>query len=202
MLMQKEVKRRKVKKDGEKDDEEGDDDDDEDTEELFKDIDDYHGSGDNGNDDDDDNDGNSGALVVKQAGDHQVNDFLDDAHNKEKEQERPRGESSSGAKDADPVNLFSTTPKVIYLSHDVEEGELVENWTRETMNEALGFNDEDNFTFDFKKDMEDDAPDGDYVFKMVDEADNFNDVVIQDDSESDHEVPLHYSSRCRFSYIC
>ncbi|XP_021998010.1 prostatic spermine-binding protein-like [Helianthus annuus] len=72
-----------ILKDGEKDDEEGDDDEDEDTEELFKDIDDYHGSGDNGNDDDD-NDGNSGALVVRQAGDHQVNDFLDDAQNEEK----------------------------------------------------------------------------------------------------------------------
>ncbi|MFS8007805.1 hypothetical protein Hanom_Chr14g01265321 [Helianthus anomalus] len=102
--------------------------------------------------------------------------------NEEKEEERPQGELSSSVQNADPVNVFSTTPKVIYLSHDVEEGELVENWMRKTMKGA----------FNFEKDMEDNAPDGDYVFKLVDEADNFNVVVIEDDSESDHEVLLHY----------
>ncbi|MFS7960794.1 hypothetical protein Hanom_Chr08g00707201 [Helianthus anomalus] len=43
--------------------------------------------------------------------------------------------------------------------------------------------------------MEYNAPDDEYVFKMVDDADNFNDVVIEDDSDSDHEEQLHYSGR-------
>ncbi|XP_022030859.1 glutamic acid-rich protein-like [Helianthus annuus] len=176
----------------EKDDEEGDDDEDEDTEELFKDIDDYHGSDDG---DDDDQGRDSGALIVRQAGAHQVNDFLDDTQNSEHEEVHPQGESSSGTKRVDPVDLFSSTPKVIYLSHDVEEGELVENWTRETMKESLGLNDEDNFTFDFEKDMEDDAPDSEYMFKMVDEADKFNEVVVEDDLESDQDVPFHYANK-------
>ncbi|MFS7960792.1 hypothetical protein Hanom_Chr08g00707171 [Helianthus anomalus] len=108
-------------------------------------------------------------------------------HNEEVGDVHPQGESSSGTK-------HSSTPKVIFLQHDVEEAELVVNWTRESMKEALGLNDEDKFTFDFEKDIEYNAPDDEYVFKMVD-ADNFNDVVIEDDSDSDHEEQLHYSGR-------
>ncbi|MFS7909440.1 hypothetical protein Hanom_Chr01g00094641 [Helianthus anomalus] len=61
------------------------------------------------------------------------------------------------------------------------------------MKEALGLNDE-NFNFDFEKDIED-APIGEYIFKMVDEADNFNEVVVEDDSESNQDVSFHYSSK-------
>ncbi|MFS7919535.1 hypothetical protein Hanom_Chr03g00213791 [Helianthus anomalus] len=164
-------------------------------------VDDYHGSdygGDDDGDDDDDDDnqgGDSGALIVRQAGAHQLNDFLDDTQNAEHEEVHPQGESSSGTKHDDPVDLFLSTPKVVYLSLDVEEGELVKNWTRETIKKSLGLNDEDNFTFDFEKDMEDDAPNSEYMFKMVDEADNFNEVVVEDKSESDQDVSFPYSSK-------
>ncbi|XP_021974863.1 FK506-binding protein 4-like [Helianthus annuus] len=174
-------------KDDEEDDKENEYDEEQDTDELFKDIDDYHYDG---NDDDDDDDGNSGAIVVSRTGDHQDLDFLDDTHNEEVEDVHPQGESSSGTK-------HSSTPKVIFLQHDVEEGELVVNWTREPMKEALGMNDEDKFTFDFEKDIEYNAPDDEYVFKMVDDADNFNDVVTEDDSDSDHEEQLHYSDNLK-----
>ncbi|MFS8007440.1 hypothetical protein Hanom_Chr14g01261041 [Helianthus anomalus] len=78
--------------------------------------------------------------------------YLDDAQNEEHEDVHPQGESTSVATHGESVNVFSSTPKVIYLSHDVEEWELVENWTRETMKEALGI-DDDNFNFDFEKDI-------------------------------------------------
>ncbi|MFS7960795.1 hypothetical protein Hanom_Chr08g00707211 [Helianthus anomalus] len=126
-----------LRKDDEEDDKENEDDEEQDTDELFKDIDDYHYD-----DNDDDDDGNSGAIVVSQTGDHQDLDFLDDMHNEEVEDVHPHGESSSGTK-------HSSTPEVIFLQHDVEEEELVVNWTRESMKEALGLNDEDKFTFDF-----------------------------------------------------
>ncbi|MFS7986720.1 hypothetical protein Hanom_Chr11g01013621 [Helianthus anomalus] len=74
-------------------------------------------------------------------------------------------------------------------------GVIVENWTRESMKEVLGLNDVDKFTSDFEKDIENNAPGGDYVFKMVYDADNFNDVVIEDDSDSDHEKPMDYSGQ-------
>ncbi|MFS7979952.1 hypothetical protein Hanom_Chr10g00933711 [Helianthus anomalus] len=112
-------------------------------------------------------------------------DLLDDAQNEEVEDVHPQGESS-GTK-------HSYAPKVIFLQHNVKEGDLVENWTRESMKEALGLNEEDKFTFDFEKDIEDNGLDGEYVFEKVDEADNFNDVVIEDGSDSDNEVPIYYA---------
>ncbi|MFS7989106.1 hypothetical protein Hanom_Chr11g01042821 [Helianthus anomalus] len=55
--------------------------------------------------------------------------------------------------------------------------------------EALVINDEN-----FKFDIEDEIPtvqEGDYVFKMVDEAGSFDDVVMEDDSGSDQDEELH-----------
>ncbi|MFS7979946.1 hypothetical protein Hanom_Chr10g00933651 [Helianthus anomalus] len=131
--------------------------------------------------------GIGGALVVRSTVDQENLDFLDDAQNEEVEDVHPQGESS-GTK-------HSYAPKVIFLQHNVEEGELVENWTRESMKEALGLNEEDKFTFDFEKDIEDNGLDAEYVFEKVDESDNFNDVVIEDGSDSDNEVPIHYAGQ-------
>ncbi|MFS7978178.1 hypothetical protein Hanom_Chr10g00912531 [Helianthus anomalus] len=61
------------------------------------------------------------------------------------------------------------------------------------MKEALGLNEEDRFTFDFEKDIEDHGPEGEYVCEYIEEADNFNDVVVESDSDSDHEEQMHYS---------
>ncbi|MFS7966640.1 hypothetical protein Hanom_Chr09g00776161 [Helianthus anomalus] len=150
----------------EKVDEENDDEDEEDDD--LKDIDNYHRSSDDDNGDDDDQGGNGGALVVRSTTDQQNLDFLDDTQNEEQEEVHRQGESS---------------------------GEIVENWTRESMKEALGLNDEDKLTFDFEKDIKDNGPDGEYVFERVDEADNFNNVVTEDGSDSDNEVPVHYAGQ-------
>ncbi|KAF5804576.1 hypothetical protein HanRHA438_Chr05g0208311 [Helianthus annuus] len=185
-----ELRRMKTKKDDIDDDEN-----EEDSDDVFQDIDDYHGSDDKGDgDDDDDHSGNTGALIVKQSSGHQVHDYLDDSRNEEYEDVHPQGESTSGATHDEPINLFSNTPKVIYLNHEVEEGEIVENWTRESMMEALGINDE-NIKFDIEDDIAKATPDSEGVFKMVDEADNFNNVIMEDDSESDQEVTFHYSNK-------
>ncbi|MFS8002362.1 hypothetical protein Hanom_Chr13g01201221 [Helianthus anomalus] len=56
----------------------------------------------------------------------------------------------------------------------------------------LGVADE-NFKFDFEDDIEKTNETGDYVFKMVDEAGNFDNVVMEDDSDLDKDESLHYS---------
>ncbi|MFS7995988.1 hypothetical protein Hanom_Chr12g01124611 [Helianthus anomalus] len=62
------------------------------------------------------------------------------------------------------------------------------------MMEKLGVDDE-NFKFDFEEDIGTSTPDDEYVFKMVDDADNFDNIVVEDDSESDQDEPFHYSSK-------
>ncbi|MFS7917710.1 hypothetical protein Hanom_Chr03g00192371 [Helianthus anomalus] len=165
-LKAKEAKKAKVVEivDEEKDDEDDD----------LKDIDDFHESDDDKDDDDDDDqDGNGGAPIVRQPGADQ---------------------STSSSKQSDLQKVFSNTPKVIYLSHDVEEGELVENWTRESMLEALGMNDE-NLKFDIEEEIPT-VPDSEYVFKFVEDADDFNDVIVENDSsDSNQDVPFHYAGQ-------
>ncbi|MFS7913333.1 hypothetical protein Hanom_Chr02g00140621 [Helianthus anomalus] len=65
---------------------------------------------------------------------------------------------------------------------------------RETMMEALGINDE-NFKFDIEDEIPTTTPDSEYVFKMVGDVDNFDNFVVEDDSESDQEDLFHYSSK-------
>ncbi|MFS7913329.1 hypothetical protein Hanom_Chr02g00140571 [Helianthus anomalus] len=160
----------KSKKYDKKEDKE--DDEEEDSDDVFQDIDDYHFSGDDN--DDDGQGGNDGALIVRPPGSHEVVDYLDDSQNEQHEDVHPQGESTSGATPDESVNLFSNTPKVIYLNHDVKDGELVENWIRETMMEALGINDE-NFKFDIEDEIPTTTPDSEYVFMI--------------------EEPFHYSSK-------
>ncbi|MFS7913332.1 hypothetical protein Hanom_Chr02g00140611 [Helianthus anomalus] len=107
----------KSKKYDKKDDEE--DGEEEDSDDVFQDIDDYHFSGDDN--DDDGQGGNGGALIVRPSGSHEVVDYLDDSQNEQHEDVHPQGESTSGATHDESINLFSNTPKVIYLNHDVKE---------------------------------------------------------------------------------
>ncbi|MFS7935561.1 hypothetical protein Hanom_Chr05g00404921 [Helianthus anomalus] len=75
----------------------------------------------------------------------------------------------------------------------LKKGELVEIWTRESMLEALGLNDEK-----FKFDTDDEIPAtsaSEYVFKFVKYGDTFNDVIVEDGSDSDQDVPFHYSGQ-------
>ncbi|XP_021975109.1 nucleoplasmin-like protein ANO39 [Helianthus annuus] len=110
----KEVK--KAQAAGEEEDDEDEEDDD------FKDIDDYHRSSDDDEGDDDDQGGNGGALIVRPPGADNNDNYFNDEQNEEKEDAQTKGESTSGSKQANLQKVFSNTPKVIYLSHDVEEG--------------------------------------------------------------------------------
>ncbi|MFS7918111.1 hypothetical protein Hanom_Chr03g00197021 [Helianthus anomalus] len=62
------------------------------------------------------------------------------------------------------------------------------------MLERLGISDE-NSRFDFEDDLDKANPNeaDDYVFKNVDEVNDFDNVVMEDDSESNNEGSFHYS---------
>ncbi|KAJ0591826.1 hypothetical protein HanHA300_Chr03g0077771 [Helianthus annuus] len=169
-LKAKKAKAAEIVDEKEEDEDEEDDD--------FKDIDDYHYDGDDDDDDhkdDDDNrGGNGGALIVRPPGADNVDDYLNDEQNEEHEDVQRQGESTSRSKQA-----------------AIQQGELVENWSRTDMLDALGLMDE-NLKFDIEDEIPE-VPDEDYVFKFVEDADNFNDVVVEDDtSDSDNDVPLPY----------
>ncbi|MFS8033746.1 hypothetical protein Hanom_Chr17g01573211 [Helianthus anomalus] len=144
---------------------EDDDDDDEELKEWFGDDDDDDDHHDDkGNDDDQ---GGTGGVLI--------------------------GESTSGSKHVVLHKVISNTPIIIFLNHNVEEGELGENWTRESMLETLDMDDE-NFKFDIEEEIPT-TPDQEYVFKMVDEADNFDDVIIEEGLYFDQDVPFHYTGQ-------
>ncbi|KAJ0835991.1 hypothetical protein HanRHA438_Chr16g0761721 [Helianthus annuus] len=97
--------------------------------------------------------------------------------------------------EAVPLNSVpADTLKVIYLCHDVEEGEFVHNYSCEELMEMMGINDE-SFKFDFEEELEKINPDEaeSYVFKDVSEANDFNNVVVEDDIDSDNDEPFRYS---------
>ncbi|MFS7912966.1 hypothetical protein Hanom_Chr02g00136131 [Helianthus anomalus] len=69
------------------DDEEKEDESEEEEDSDLHDIDNYHGNDDNGDNDDDQ--GDSGIMIVKYSGVHQVLDYLDDTQNEEREDVNP-----------------------------------------------------------------------------------------------------------------
>ncbi|MFS8021474.1 hypothetical protein Hanom_Chr16g01427781 [Helianthus anomalus] len=87
--------------------------------------------------------------------------------------------------------VYLTLLKVTYLQVEVE-GELEENRTQESMLEELGMDDGN-----MKYDIEDEIPpslEREYLFKFVNEADNFKDVIIGEDSDlSEEDTPFHYT---------
>ncbi|MFS7888746.1 hypothetical protein Hanom_Chr00s000002g01598711 [Helianthus anomalus] len=146
------------------------------------DKDDKDNKDDKGNDDED---GAGGASNVKSSGTSNVEDFLNDEQNEERDEAQHQGESSFGTKHADLHQVLSNTPKVIYLNHTEEEGEIVENLARESMLESLDM-EEDKFKFDNEEEIPP-TPDREYGFKFVNEADNFVNVVVEDGSDSDQD---------------
>ncbi|MFS7919145.1 hypothetical protein Hanom_Chr03g00209371 [Helianthus anomalus] len=88
---------------------------------------------------DDDDQGASGLLITKRSGPSTLEDFLNDELNEQQEDQHHEA-SSSGTKHAGD-EVFLTLPKVIYLHHAEEEGELDENRTRESMLEELDLKD-------------------------------------------------------------
>ncbi|MFS7915716.1 hypothetical protein Hanom_Chr02g00168511 [Helianthus anomalus] len=110
-------------------------------------------------------------------------DFDDDVEDQHQES------SSSGKQHADQV--FLTQPTIIYL-HSAFERELEAPRTREEMLEELGM-DDGNLKFDIEDEIPS-SPERDYVFKLANEADHFNDVIVEEGSDvSDEDTPFHYS---------
>ncbi|MFS7968440.1 putative transcription factor bZIP family [Helianthus anomalus] len=96
--------------------------------------------------------------------------------------------------EAVPLNSVpADTPKVIYLCHDVEEGEFVHSYSREELMEILDINYE-SFKFDFEEELEKINPNKpeSYVFKDVSEANDFNNVFVENDTDSDNDDPFRY----------
>ncbi|MFS7964686.1 hypothetical protein Hanom_Chr08g00753211 [Helianthus anomalus] len=114
--------------------------------------------------------------------------FLNDEIN-EQEEDQHQESSSSGKQHADQI--FLTQPTVIYL-HAQFEGELEVPRSRADMLEELGLDDRK-----FKFDIEDEIPplpEREYEFKYAQEADKYNEIFVEDTSDSsDEETDFHYA---------
>ncbi|KAJ0905548.1 hypothetical protein HanPSC8_Chr07g0295201 [Helianthus annuus] len=139
-------------------------------------------------DDDDDDQGSSGLLIVNPSVQQKIDEFMNDEIN-EQEEDQQQESSPSGKKHADQV--FLTQPTVIYLNARVE-WEIEVPRSRAEMLEELGLDDGK-----FKFDIEDEIPSSlekEYEFKYVHEADKYNDVIVEQGSDSsDKETVFHYS---------
>ncbi|KAJ0475758.1 hypothetical protein HanHA300_Chr13g0469291 [Helianthus annuus] len=150
---------------------------------LFNYIDNYP----EGNEDDDDQ-GSSGLLIVNPYVQQKIEDFMNDEIN-EQEEDHQQESSSSGKQHADQV--FLTQPTVIYL-HARFEGELEVPRSRAEMLEELGL-DDGKFKFDIEDEIPS-SPEKEYEFKYAQEADKYNDVLVEEASDSsDEETDFHYA---------
>ncbi|MFS7954822.1 hypothetical protein Hanom_Chr07g00635151 [Helianthus anomalus] len=157
---------------------------DEDVDFWLKEIDSY----DPVNDKDDDQDqGSSRLLIVNPSVQQRIEEFMNDEIN-EQEEVQHQESSSSGKQHVDHV--FLTQPTVIYL-HARFEGELEVPRSRAEMLEELGLDDGK-----FKFDIEDEIPSSqerEYEFKYAQEADKYNDVIVEEASDSSfEETVFHY----------
>ncbi|MFS7977625.1 hypothetical protein Hanom_Chr10g00906211 [Helianthus anomalus] len=95
---------------------------------------------------------------------------------------------SSGKQHSDQV--FLTQPTVIYLNAPFE-GEMEILRTRDEMLEELGL-DDGKFKFDIEDEIPS-SPEKEYEFKYAHEANNFNDVIVEEGSDTSEEDTLfHY----------
>ncbi|MFS7978557.1 hypothetical protein Hanom_Chr10g00916861 [Helianthus anomalus] len=135
---------------------------------LFEYIDNYL----EGNEDDDDQ-GSSGLLIVNPSVQQRIEDFMNDELS-EQEEDQQHESSSSGKQHAGQV--FLTQPTVIYL-HARLEGEQEVPRSRAEMLEDLGLDDGKE-----------------YEFKYAHEADKYDDVIVEEASDSsDEETDFHYA---------
>ncbi|MFS7935308.1 hypothetical protein Hanom_Chr05g00401961 [Helianthus anomalus] len=138
--------------------------------------------------DDDDDQGATG-LLVKPSNEVSFDDYLNDQLNEQSEDQHQ--EASSSGKQHAGDQVFLTQPNVIYL-HASFNGELEDIRSMESMLEELGLEDEK-----LKFDIEEEIPSSlekEYSFNFANEADNFNDVIIEEGSDiSDEDTPFHYS---------
>ncbi|KAJ0611854.1 hypothetical protein HanHA300_Chr01g0020551 [Helianthus annuus] len=139
-------------------------------------------------DDDDKDQGSTGLLIVNPSVQRKIEDFMNDEIN-EQEENHQQDSSSSGKKHADQV--FLTQPTVIYLNARVE-GEIEVPRSRAEMLEELGLD-----YGKFKFDIEDEIPsllEKEYEFKYAQEADKYNDVLVEEGSNSsDEETVFPYA---------
>ncbi|MFS7962334.1 hypothetical protein Hanom_Chr08g00725441 [Helianthus anomalus] len=176
-LAEVECRRNKYKKDDEDDDEDEEDDE-------FKYLDDHanHSKDDNDNDDDDDDHGGGNAFqIMSRSGDNHLIDYLNDNQNDEREDDHSKGESGSGAQhDEESSRIFTEVTPLTAAPY-----------TREEIMEMMGINDE-SFTFDFEKELDEINPDEpeNYVFKDIPNANDLDDVVVEDDSDDE---PFRYT---------
>ncbi|KAF5768070.1 hypothetical protein HanXRQr2_Chr14g0632081 [Helianthus annuus] len=153
---------------------------------LFEYIDNYPEG--NEDDDDDDDQGLSGLLIVNPSVQQRIEDFMNDEIN-EQEEDHQQESSSSGKQHADQV--FLTQPTLIYL-HARFEGEIEVPRSRAEMLEELGL-DDGKFKFDIEDEIPS-SPEKEYEFKYVQEADKYNDVIVEEASDSsDEETVFHYA---------
>ncbi|MFS7905296.1 hypothetical protein Hanom_Chr01g00046031 [Helianthus anomalus] len=143
-----------------------------------------------GNDDDDhDHDhGTTGLLIVNPNVAQRIDDFLNDAI-KEQEDDDHQEASTSGNQHANQV--FLTQPTVIFLNAPVE-GELEIPRSRAEMLEELGL-DDGKFKFNIEEEISQ-SPEREYESVYVAEADKYDEVLVEDASDSsDEETDFHYS---------
>ncbi|XP_022019683.1 glutamic acid-rich protein-like [Helianthus annuus] len=162
---------------------------DEELEDMLDAVDNYDPSWDDFIDkEDDDDQGSTGLLIVNPSVQQKIDDFLNDEIN-EQEEDQHQESSSSGKQHADQV--FLTQPTVIFLNAPFK-GELEVPRSRAEMLEELGLGDGK-----FKFDIEDEilsSPEKEYEFKYAHEADNYNDVIVEDGSDSsEDDTVFHYS---------
>ncbi|MFS7967989.1 hypothetical protein Hanom_Chr09g00792261 [Helianthus anomalus] len=137
----------------------------------------------------DDDQGSTGLLIVNPSVQQKIDDFLNDEINEQEEDHHQESSSSSRKKHANQV--FLTQPTVIYLNAPVE-GEIEVPRSRAEMLEELGLDDE-KFKFDIEDEIPS-SPEKEYEFKFAHEADNYNDVIVEEGSDSsDEETVFHYS---------
>ncbi|MFS7919774.1 hypothetical protein Hanom_Chr03g00216641 [Helianthus anomalus] len=139
-------------------------------------------------DDDDDDQGTSGLMIVNPNVQQRIEDFLNDEINEQEDVDHQEA-STSGKQHVDQV--FLTQPTVIYL-HARYEGELEVPRSRAEMLEEHGL-DDGKFKFDIADEIPP-SPEREYEFKYAHEADQYNDVIVEDGSDSsDEEKDFHYS---------
>ncbi|XP_021996170.1 trigger factor-like [Helianthus annuus] len=148
---------------------------------------------DDGNDkddkgDDDNDQGASGLLVKDPIVQERIEELLNDEIN-EQEDDVQNEASSSGKQHVDQVLL--SNPTVIYLNVP-QEGEVEVRRTRAEMLEELGLEEGK-----FKLDIEDEIPQSpakDFEPRYAFEADHFDDVIVEDASDSsEDEIDFHYA---------
>ncbi|KAJ0669002.1 hypothetical protein HanPI659440_Chr17g0696081 [Helianthus annuus] len=162
--------------------------DDEEEDEDDNDDDDTSDKKDNEDDKCNDDQGASGLLVENPNVQQRIEELLNDEIN-EQEDDLHHEASTSGKQHVDPV--FLTNPTVIYLNAQYE-GEIEVQRSRAEMLEELGLEDGK-----FKFDIEDEiprSPEKVFEFRYAHEADHYNDVIVEDASDSsDEETDFHYS---------